>query len=335
VLAKRIGIDVGSRTLQVFVRGGGMLVDESSLCAVREESDELVAWGRDAEELRADPPPGVRLTPLLGAGDLAPAPVVGRLLRRLVAEAQGAMRLFRPEVTVAVPSWLIDDQRRVIVEAVIAAGARHAWVLDRPVAAAIGEDVPLRELKAKAVCDIGAETTDLALLSRSGTLVARSVRLGGRDLDAAITDRLARQEHLLVGEPAVERLRQAVGAAIAPHLPMRAEVSGHDAVTGLARDVVVSSSDVAQAMREPLGRLVGEVKAMLAQTPEEHEADVVGDGMLLSGGAALLRALDRYLSDQVGLRVRLAAAPRECVARGAALGPERFDVIRRGTVQLR
>jgi rod shape-determining protein MreB len=335
MLAKKIGIDLGSTTLQVYVRGAGVLVDESSLCAIDRESEQLLAWGNDAEALRGRAPADVRLVPLISGRRLAPRPVVAGVLRQVVADAQGSMRLFRPEVTVAVPSWLADEQRRVITEAVIAAGARHAWVLDRPLAAAIGADLPIRELRAQAVCDIGAETTDLAVLSRSGTLVSRSARLGGRQFDEAICERLEQQMHLQVGERAVENLKRAVGAAIAPGLPQEAEISGHDAITGAARDVIVTSTDVAQALREPLARLVKEIGHMLAQSPPEHGSDLRAGGLLLTGGGSLLRALDRYLSDQAGLRVRLAAEPRECVARGAALGPERFDVLRRGAVQLR
>src|SRR5919109_1594125 len=264
LLSRKIGIDLGTSTVQIYVKGEGVVVNE-----------------------RAH----------------------GAALGQLIAKANGRTRLFRPEVAISVHSDITSAERRAVTEAAISAGARQAWLIDEPLAAAIGAGLPISELRATAICDIGAGITEAAVISLSGVVVARSVDVGGRDIDAAIARLLG------VDEAAAEQVKIAVGSAVHVAEPLVTTVGSKE----------VSSNDLLEAIEEPLRAIAGAVRDVLREAPPQLAADVAGRGIVLSGGGAQLRGIDRYVSKHTGIPALVADEPQTSVVRGTGLALENFE----------
>jgi rod shape-determining protein MreB len=331
-------MDLGSSTVRIYVRGVGVVVDEPAPLAldhIIESTKRVVATGRERFGMLGWPPEAVEVTTSLWESGIADRAATERMLQNLIGRAQGAVRFFRPEVVMAVPSGVTSLQRRAITEAAISAGARQAWLLDQPLAAAIGADLAISEPRGQMVCDIGAAATEIAVISLSGMVVAHSTRVGGRRLDQAIVDHLRRRHGLLVGERTAAEVKVAVGAAIPPDDALRTEVGGRELGSGLPMTLAVSSTEIAEAIQPPLAAIGAAVRQALEQAPAELACDVRRAGIVLAGGGALLRGIDHHLSRHTGFPARVAADPRLSVARGAGLALDRFDVLRRGQLYLR
>lgn len=335
MLAKKIGVDLGTSSVQVYVRGGGIIADEPSLLAVDREDRRMVAIGREALRMLGRTPRAIEVLRPFREGMISDFAVTEGMLHHLIGKAQGSLRLFKPEVMIGVPSGVSSLERRVLTEVAISGGARQAWLLDKPLAAAIGADLPIAEARGHAVCDIGGGATEIAVISLSGMVAAHSVRVGGGRLDAAIVAFLQRRQGLLIGERTAEKVKIEIGAAVAPGEPLLAEVRGRDVKSGRARTMTVTSSEVAEAIQEPLGAIVAAVREVFEQTPPDLFADIYEHGIVLAGGGALLRGVDHYLSGRLGVPVRVADDPRTCVARGAGQALDRFEVLRHGQLHLR
>lgn len=300
MLAKRIGIDLGTSTLLVYVRGEGVVVNE--------------------------PSPAASSAPVQGAEDM---------LRSAIERVQGRQRLFKPEVVICVPSGTAGGERRALTEAAIAAGARQAWLIDEPLAAAIGAGLPIDEGGGIAVCDVGGGSTKIAVIARSGILVAHSVPAGGTSLDEAIAAFLKRCHHLLVEAWEAEAIKLSVGAAAPAPEARSTGVGGRDARSGLRREVTVSSGEIMDAIEEPLAAIAEAVRAVLDQAPHELAAGIRRRGVVLTGGGALLPGIDRCLESRTGVRTAVAGNPQTCAVRGAGLGLDQLQVLRRSQGPLR
>jgi rod shape-determining protein MreB and related proteins len=257
------------------------------------------------------------------------------MLNHFIGKVQGRQRIFKPEIMICVPSGVTSVERRAVTEAAISAGARQAWLIDEPLAAAIGAGLPIAEPRGNAICDIGGGTTEIAVISLSGMVVAHSIRVGGNRIDDAIAAYLKRKHNLLIGERSAEELKIAAGSAVTMKEPLYAEVRGRDLVSGLPRSLEVSSNDVVEAIQEPLRLIVGAVRAVLEETPPELAADIFDRGIVLSGGGAQLRGLDRYLAMHTGIPTVVAENPQTSVVRGTGLALENFEVLKRNQSYLR
>ena len=272
ILSRKIGIDLGTSTVRVYVRGEGVVVNEPALAGA----------GRE------------------------PA------LRQWIARAQGRARLFKPEVALAVPSAISSAERRAVTEAAIAAGARQAWLIDEPLAAAIGAGLPIAELRACAICDIGGGTTEIAVISLSGMIVAQSIPVGGNRIDEAIAARLH------IDRQTAERVKIAIGSAVAMDEPLVMQLEGVD----------VTSNDIAEAIQEPLRLIAGAVRAVMQETPAQLASDIRDRGIVLSGGGSQLRNLDVLLREATGLPVMLAEDPLTAVAIGTGRTLDDMSLLR-------
>jgi len=248
---------------------------------------------------------------------------------------QGRQRIFKPEIMICVPSGVTSVERRAVTEAAISAGARQAWLIDEPLAAAIGAGLAIAEPRGNAICDIGGGTTEIAVISLSGMVVAHSIRVGGNRFDDAIAAYMKRKHNLLIGERSAEELKIAIGSAMTMKEPLRAEVKGRDIVSGLPRSLEVSSNEMCEAVQEPLRLIVGAVRSVLEETPPELAADIFDRGIVLSGGGAQLRALDRYLAMHTGIPMTVTDEPQTSVVRGTGLALENFEVLKRNQAYLR
>jgi rod shape-determining protein MreB len=335
MLAKKIGIDLGTSTVLIYVRGEGIVINEPSLVAVNRDGTRILAVGREAREMVGRTPEAIQVIRPMRDGVIADFVVTEGMLHYFIARVQGRQRLFKPEIMICVPSGVTSVERRAVTEAAISAGARQAWLIDEPLAAAIGAALPISEPRGSAICDIGGGTTEIAVISLSGMVVAHSVRVGGNAVDDAISAHMKRRHNLLIGERSAEEVKLEVGAAVTLKEPLSTEVRGRDLVSGLPRNVTVNSNEIAEAIQEPLTAVVGAVRSVLEQTPPELASDIFDRGLVLSGGGALLRGIDRYLAMHTGMPVILAEDPQTCVVRGTGLALEQFEVLKRNQLYLR
>jgi rod shape-determining protein MreB len=335
MLAKKIGIDLGTSTVLVYVKGEGIVINEPSLVALNREGNKILAVGRQAAEMVGRTPDTITIVRPMKEGVIADFVVTEGMLHYFIGRVQGRQRIFKPEIMICVPSGVTSVERRAVTEAAISAGAKQAWLIDEPLAAAIGADLPISQPSGHAICDIGGGTTEIAVISLSGMVVAHSIRVGGNRIDDAIAAFVKRKHNLLIGERTAEEVKIGIGSALPPKEPLTMEVRGRDLVSGLPKNIVLDSREVAEAIQEPLAQIVGAVRGVLEQTPPELAADIYDKGIVLTGGGALLRNIDRYLVMHTGVPAIVADDPQTCVARGTGLALEHFEVLKRNQLYLR
>ncbi|HVH61994.1 MAG TPA: rod shape-determining protein [Candidatus Dormibacteraeota bacterium] len=335
LLSRKIGIDLGSSTVLIYIKGEGIVVNEPSLVAVNREGTRVLAIGKQAFEMIERAPNSIRIVRPIREGGIADFAVTEGMLHYLVARVHGRQRLFKPEIMVCVPSGVTSVERRAVTEAVISAGARQAWLIDEPLAAAIGAGLPIAERRGNAVCDIGGGTTEIAVISMSGTVVEHSIPVGGNRVDEAIAAYMQRTHNLSIPDRTAEELKIAAGAAVSMKQPLVTEVQGQDVGSGTPKKVEVTSNDVAEAIQEPLRLIAGAVRSVLEETPPELAADIFDRGIVLTGGGAQLRGLDRYVSMHAGVPAMVADEPQTSVVRGTGLALENFEVLKRNQSYLR
>ena len=335
MLARKIGIDLGTSTVLIYVRGEGIVVNEPSLVAVNRDGTRIMAVGREASEMVGRTPEAIQVVRPVREGVISDFVVTEGMLHYFIGKVQGRQRLFKPEVMICVPSNVTTVERRAVTEAAISAGARQAWLIDEPLAAAMGARLPISEPRGCAVCDVGGGTTEIAVISLSGMVVAHSIRSGGNRIDDAIAAYLKTRHNLLIGERTAEEIKIAVGAAVPLKEVLKTEVRGRDLVSGLPRNLEVTSSEITDAIQDPLAAIVGAVRGVLEETPPELAADIYDRGILLSGGGALLRGLDRYISMHTGVPAIVADDPQTCAVRGTGLALEHFEVLKRNQLYMR
>ena len=324
MFARKIGIDLGTSTLQVYVRGEGVVADEPSVAAVDVDDQRLRAIGRAAMDLAKQPGASVRLVRPVARGTVTDAWLARRMLVDLVTRAQGRHRFFRPEVMLCVPAGAPGDQRRALIDAAITAGARQAWLIEAPLAAALGLGLPVAESSPQGICDIGGGLIQAAVVSRSGIAASHIVPEGGEQLDGRLAALLHERHRLNLDPTAVEGLKIAIGSAVALDEPLRAEI---DATT-------VTSDELTRTVQAWLSNVVEAVRVVLDQTPRRLAARVAERGFLLIGGGALMLGVDRHLSRETGIPFQVAAEPRTCAVRGTRRGLGEFEVVRRRQLYL-
>ncbi len=335
ILSRKIGIDLGTSTVLIYVKGEGIVVNEPSLVAVNRDGTRILAVGKQAFEMVGRAPDSIRVVRPMRDGVIADFAVTEGMLHHLIGKVQGRQRLFKPEIMICVPSGVTSVERRAVTEAAISAGARQAWLIDEPLAAAIGAGLPIAEPRGSAICDVGGGTTEIAVISLSGMVVAHSIRVGGNRFDDAIATYLKRKHNLLIGERTAEELKIAVGSAVSMKQPLATEVRGRDLVSGLPKNLEVNSNEIVEAVQEPLRLIVRAVRDVLEETPPELAADIFDRGIVLTGGGAQLRGLDRYISMHTGIPAIVADEPQTIVVRGTGLALENFEVLKRNQSYLR
>ncbi len=335
MLGKKIGIDLGTSTVLVYVKGEGIVINEPSLVALNRDGTKILAVGRQAAEMVGRTPETISIVRPMREGVIADFVVTEGMLHYFIAKVQGRQRIFKPEIMICVPSGVTSVERRAVTEAAISAGAKQAWLIDEPLAAAIGADLPISQPSGHAICDVGGGTTEVAVISLSGMVVAHSIRVGGNRIDDAIAAFVKRKHNLLIGERTAEDVKIGIGSALAPKELLTMEVRGRDIVSGLPKNITLNSREVAEAIQDPLAQIVGAVRGVLEETPPELAADIYDKGIVLTGGGALLRNLDRYLVMHTGVPAIVADDPQTCVARGTGLALEHFEVLKRNQLYLR
>ncbi len=321
-----LAVDLGTANTVVFRRGSGIVLFEPSVVAIDEGTGEVRAVGERARRMIGRTPASIRATRPLRHGVIADFEVTEQMLRYFIRAAK--LSVFEsPRVVLCVPSGVTEVERRAVEEAALAAGARRVYLIAEPLAGAIGADLPVAEPGGKMVVDVGGGTSEMAVISLGGMVVAHSLRVGGYELDDAIVRHVQQEHKLLIGQEQAEEVKINLGAALPPLAADEAEVAGRDLITGLLRRVTLSADEVHEALRRPLGQIVDAVKDTLERTPPELAADLGTRGFVLLGGGALLRRLDELLRAETDLAVTVAPSPLTCVAIGAGQSFEGFAAI--------
>jgi rod shape-determining protein MreB len=324
-----LAVDLGTANTLVFIRGRGIVLFEPSVVAFSEETGRVHAVGEEARRMIGRTPATIRATRPLRHGVIADFEITEQMLRHFISKAAGGRFAFA-RVVLCVPSGITDVERRAVDEATRSAGARGVFLIEEPMAAAIGANLPVGEAVASMVIDIGGGTTEVAVISLGGMVVWESIRVGGYELDEAIVDYVKNAHKLLIGQETAERAKIAIGSAWAIDGGLQdTQVAGRDLVTGLLRRVTLGADDVRRALEPPVARIVAAVKDTLERTPPELAADVAERGIVLAGGGSLLRGIGERLKHEVGLPVQLAESPLTCVAEGAGRSLDELETLER------
>jgi rod shape-determining protein MreB len=327
-VGRDMAVDLGTANTLVYVRRKGVLVDEPSVVAINEKTGELVAVGHDAKRMVGRTPEDITAIRPLQDGVIADFEATEQMLRHFIARVHRRRYLAKPRIVVCVPSGITTVEQRAVKEAAYQAGARRVYIIEEPMAAAIGAGLPVHQATGNMVVDVGGGTTEVAVISLGGIVTSLSVRTAGDELDRAITQWLKKEHALLVGEATAEEVKKTLGSAFPSPKDGEAEVRGRDLVSGLPRTVTLTSTDVRIALEEPLHAIVDAVRVTLDQTPPELAGDIMDHGIVLTGGGALLRGLDERLGEETGMPVHLADDPLRSVAVGAGRCVEEFEALR-------
>ena len=323
-----MAVDLGTANTLVFIRGRGIVLFEPSVVAISQDTGKVHAVGAEAKRMIGRTPASIRATRPLRHGVIADFEVTEEMLRHFISKAGGSRFAFA-RVVLCVPSGITDVERRAVDEATRAAGARSVYLIEEPMAAAIGANLPVADAVASMVIDIGGGTTEVAVISLGGMVVWESIRVGGYEMDEAIVDHVKNMHKLLIGQETAEAAKIEVGSAWPLEDEAETTVAGRDLVTGLLRRVTISGGDVRRAMDGPVARIVSAVKDTLERTPPELAADLGERGIVLAGGGALLRGVDEKLRTEVGLPVQIADSPLTCVAEGAGRSLDELETLER------
>jgi rod shape-determining protein MreB len=315
MLSQDLGIDLGTANTLVNVRDHGIVLREPSVVAVRAGTNEVVAVGDDAKRMLGRTPGNIVAIRPLKDGVIADFEVTEAMLRHFIRKVNNKKRS-NPRVVVAIPSGITEVERRAVKESAQQAGAREVYLIEEPMAAAIGVGLPVQDASGNMIVDIGGGTTEVALISLSGIVYSRSVRTAGDELDESIIQYMKRAYNLMIGERSAEDIKIRIGSAAALPKETSMEVKGRDLVSGLPKTITITSQEIRESMSEPLGTIVDAVRTTLERCPPELAADLVDRGLVLAGGGALLRGLDKLLREETGLPVHIAEDPLSAVAEG-------------------
>jgi len=317
-----IGIDLGTANSLVYVKGKGVVLNEPSVVALEQETSRVVAIGEEARRMIGRTPGNIVAVKPLRDGVIADFELTERMIRYFISKVCGKRMLFHPRIAVCVPSGITSVERRAVIDTCMQAGARRCYLIEEPLAAAIGAGIDFSQPSGAMVVDIGGGTTDVAVLSMGQVVVSRSVRVAGNECDEAITRFVRTQFGIVIGERTAEEIKIEVGTAWPRAVRRSLEVRGRDLATGLPRTITVTSGQAHTAIKETLETILATVRAVLEQTPPELAADIIEKGIVLTGGGAMLDGLDRYLSHETGVAVHLVEDPMTCVVRGTGLALE-------------
>jgi rod shape-determining protein MreB len=329
MLSEDIGIDLGTASILVYVKGKGVVLNEPSVVAIDKMSGRLIAVGEEARRMLGRTPGNIVAIRPLRDGVIADYDVTERMLRYFINKACGRRMFFKPRIMVGVPSGVTSVEERAVKQAALQAGARQAYLIEEPLAAALGAGLVISEASGNMVVDIGGGTTDIAVLSLGGIVCSKSLRVGGDKFDEAIVRYIRREYNLMIGERTAEELKIAAGTAFPDSNRRTAQIDirGRDLVSGLPKTVTISARETFEAMAEPVEQVVGAVKEVLEHTPPELSADIINKGIVMTGGGALLNGLDELLSKETGLPVHLSDDPISCVALGTGRALAMINVL--------
>ncbi|GHV83523.1 rod shape-determining protein [Spirochaetia bacterium] len=312
-----IGIDLGTCNTLIYIRGKGIVVDEPSVVAVERGTKRVMAVGQDAKRMLWKTPENIIAIRPMRDGVIADLESTEKMIRHFISKALPRYHFIKPRMIIGIPSCITEVERRAVEESAYKAGARDVMVIEESRAAAIGANIPIFEPAGHMICDIGGGTTEISVISLGGMVVSNAIRLGGDEFDEAIVKHVRSVHNLIIGEQTAEKLKIEIGNASPDKTIEKVEIKGGDAITGLPRRLEIDSVEVREALKDPVTQIIDEIKKTLGQTPPELAADIVEQGIVMTGGGSLLKGLPKLISKETNVPVILAENPLECVALGA------------------
>lgn len=333
LFSKDLGIDLGTMFTRI-ADGTQVLLEEPTIVAIEVDDQKMVAAGIEARDMFGKVPENIEVARPLRNGVIADYEITETLLAYLLQRVSGSMRIFRPRVMVTVPFGVTSVERRAVYEAVMEAGSREAYLIQQPLAAAIGIDLPINSPSGNMIICLGGGCTEAAVMAMYGIVAADTLRAGGMDLDEAIVNYVRRKYGVIIGLQTAEQLKIRIGAAVPQDIENSMEVQGQDQVTGLPRPVTLTTGEIVEALQEPLKQIVETGRKVLEKTPPELVSDIIDRGVALCGGGALLRGIDKLLTKSLGIPAYLVDNPLTCVVQGATKGFTMLNLIRRNLPQV-
>jgi len=324
-----MGMDLGTATVLVYVKGQGIVLCEPSVVAVDKDTKEVLAIGAEAKRMLGKTPSNIVAVRPLRNGVIADFEITEKMIRYFIQKVHNTKTLLHPRIVIGVPSGITEVERRAVRESALQAGAREIYLIEEPMAAAIGAGIEIHQPKGNMIVDIGGGTTEVGVISLGGMVVSKSIDIAGDELDEAIIQYFRRRYNLFIGENTAEEIKIRIGSVYPLEEELSMEVRGRDQVTGLPKTITVTSEEIRSALMEPVSAIIGLIKDALENTPAELAADLVETGITLAGGGALLRGIDKLISKETGLSVKIADDPVTCVVRGTGKYLEELDLIKR------
>lgn len=331
-LSKKLGIDLGTTNTLVHMPGRGIVLNEPSVVAVSAMDKRVLAVGVEAKEMLGRTPDTIVAKRPLKEGVIADYKTTEAMLRYFINKALGGVRFFRPEVMIAVPAGITSTERRAVIDATIQAGAKAAYIIKEPIAAAIGANIPIGSASGHMIIDMGGGTSEIAVISLGGIVANTSVRIGGNKFDAAIQEYTRKKHGVAIGERSAEELKIQIGSALPLEEKLSMDIRGRDMVSGLPTTLHVNSDDITEAIQNELMGIIQAVKSVLQNTPPELSADVIDKGMVLSGGSSLLRNMDKLLTQATGVPAYVADDALLCVAKGTGVALDNLESYKRSVL---
>lgn len=333
MFARKIGIDLGTANSLVWVEGQGVVLNEPTVVAVTVDDNRVIAVGDEAKQMLGRTPGNIRASRPMREGVIADYVVTEAMLRYFIQKASNKNFFFKPEVMICVPAGCTQVERRAVLDATMAAGARNAYLIDEPLAAAIGAEIPIAAASGNMIIDIGGGAAEAAIISLGAVVVHKSVRVAGNKIDEAISSWIRKKHNLIVGDQTAENVKIKIGSALPLAKEEKMEVKGRDSVTGLPKIVELTSTEITEAIRLPLNQIIGAVKSVLEETPPELAADIIDKGIVMSGGTSTLRGFDKYMTQEIGVPSHIAEEPLYCVVKGIGVALENIDLYKRAISQ--
>ena len=329
-LSHDMGIDLGTANTLVHIKGKGIVLREPSVVAIKSDTGDVLAVGDEAKRMIGRTPGSIVAIRPMKDGVIADFDVTQAMLKYFIRKAMNTKSFVRPRVVVGVPSGVTEVEKRAVIDAAQQAGAREAYLIEEPMAAAIGAGLPVEEATGSMVVDIGGGTTEIAVISLGGIVTSCSIRIGGDEMDSSIIQYIKREYNLLIGERTAEEIKINIGTAIVnPNQDKTMDIRGRDLVSGLPKTVRIKSSEICEALSEPVQKIVDAVKGTLEKTPPELAADVMDHGIMMTGGGSLLNSLDKLLSHETGMPVLVSEDALSCVGEGTGRSLENIELLKR------
>lgn len=329
LFTRDIGIDLGTANSLVHMRNKGIVVREPSVVAINKNSGEVLAVGDAAKDMIGRTPGNIVAIRPMKDGVIADFDITQSMLKHLIKKAIPGGVFSRPRVVICVPSGVTEVEKRAVEEATIHAGAKEAYLIEEPMAAAIGANLPVEEPSGSMVVDIGGGTSEVAVISLGGIVTSKSLRIAGDELDESITHYIKKEYNLMVGERTAEEIKITIGSAYPKPKEEGMEIRGRDMITGLPKNMTITSTEIMEALKEPVNSIVDAIKFTLEKTPPELAADIMDRGIMLTGGGALLSGLDKLIKEETGMPVSIAEKPLDCVVLGTGKVLEEIDALKR------
>jgi rod shape-determining protein MreB len=335
MFVRRIGIDLGTTNTVVFLPKKGIVINEPTVVALSKPTGEVLAVGSEAKEMVGRTPDDIVTYRPLKDGVIAEYYITKAMLKYFISKSIGSFNLLRPDVVISVPAGITSTEYRAVINAAKEAGARETYPVKEPILAALGAGIPIHSAEGHMIVNIGGGTTEIAVISLGGIVTWNSLRIAGNKFDQAIMDYIKKKYNLAIGETTAENIKIAIGTAIPNKNKMEINVRGRDLISGLPKDLIINSNEIAEAINPYLVEIMNAVQSVFNTTPPELTADIMGKGIILSGGSSQLRDLEEFFKRSLGVSAYLAENPILCVAKGTSLVLEHIDVYKRTLLQKR